>query len=217
MKKLLAASCLSLALLAGGASAANILTVVGNGTDTLDANYNPTPATTGVAGVGDTVTTASASGFGLLLDDVADVTFTYLGKEAGFSNMFVDGDNVFTTGLTAAGSKFTTVSISPDAGGFLPISFKSGGVFDVVNGAGAISGASIAFKMISESLNTATYAIFLNDHGSDTDYDDMVILVEATRVTKDPGDVPLPGGVILLMSGLAGLGYMGRSRKGKKA
>ncbi len=222
MKKLLAASCLSLAFMAGAASAANILSIVTDNTATLDANYNPVPGTGGIGAgtfLGNDVSgaggVATAAGSGLVLNANADIKFTYIGKEAGNTNILLDGAQIFST-MGAAGGDFFTMANVAGSGGFLPFTFKSDGTLVATNG-GAYTNASIAFKVLTDTLTYVKVLVLLNDPGADTDYDDMVIQIEASTPKSDVTETPIPGGVMLLMSGLAGLGYMGRSRRTKKA
>jgi hypothetical protein len=213
MKKLLTASLLALGVMSGTASAA-LLEVVGGSAVTLDGDYDPNPATPGAAS-GDTVLNTFGLGNGLKLSAASSVTFTYLGKEAGFNNFFFQGVDLFNTGSSSTGAS-QTLNVTPGAGGFLPFKFRSDGSIDFVNGSVTSAFGSIAFKIIGDaSDDTMTVLALLNDHfEGDADYDDMVIKIVATRL-KDDGtnEIPLPGGVVLLMSGLAGLGFMGRARK----
>ena len=220
MKKLLATSLLALGLMAGASQAATILSLTTGTAAQLDGSYNPNNAATG-AGSGDNVLVADSFGEGLLLDGAATLVFTFLGKEAGFNNFFklVVGDQLLFTNGSAVGSSTLPLSISPDAGGFLPFKFVSGSAvpLDVFNGnvSGAGALATIAFKMIgTATANTASFLALFNDGGGpDADYDDMVIRIDAIRDNQQV--VPLPAGLLLLLSGLAGLGFIGRSRAKK--
>jgi hypothetical protein len=215
MKRFLAASCLSLATMVGSASAANVLSLDLGLTDVvLDANYNPSPGTGGL-GAGSVVQVASGGGLGLRLNDIADITFTYIGKEAGNTNILFSGVEIFST-LTASGGAAFPV-IPGVSAGFLPFNFTSNGTLVATNGGPFSLNSSIAFKVITDTLDYVKVLVLLNDPGSDTDYDDMVIQIEAQAEKRDIPQTPIPGGVVLLMSGLAGLGYMGRSRRAKKA
>ncbi len=217
MKTVIAGSFLALALMAGAASAANVLSVVGNSTANLGGDFNPTPGTGGLL-PGDLVDVASNTNFGLKLNDMADITFTYLGKEAGNLNILFGTSEIFSTGIAAVNAALTLTGVTADAGGFLPFSFTSEGALVATNGGPYASNSSIAFKVLDDTQDYVKVLVMLNDPGADTDYDDLVLQIEA-RANKDgdPIDTPIPGGVVLLMSGLAGLGYMGRTRRSKKA
>jgi hypothetical protein len=222
MKTVFAVSCLALGMMAGAASAANVLTIVENTTAVLGDNFDPTPGTGGLVAT-NTVLVVNGGvdnlgGFGLKLTDTADVTFTYLGKEAGNTNVFFGTSQIFSTGAGEANTAVTLLDVTANATGFLPFSFTSNGETVATNGVVFANASSIAFKFLEESPDFVKVLVLLNDPGADTDYDDMVLQIEA-RASKgdDPLGTPIPGGVVLLMSGLAGLGYMGRMRRTKKA
>jgi hypothetical protein len=217
MKKVVTAAVLALGLMAGASNAATLLNVAGGSNIVLPVGgpgggYNPTPTTAPLASAGDVVVNTSGLGNGLKLDGPANIIFTFLGKEALYTNILFEGVALFNN-TVAAGTSVVLNNVTPDGNGFLPFKFISNGTQDVVNGNVSGTYASIAFKQISASLNAAVFLIFLNDHApSDADYDDMVVKVQAVRRFDNTPDIPIPAGLVLLTSGLAGLGYMGRSR-----
>ena len=227
MKKILSATVLALGLMTGVSQAATILNVSGGSNVILPTTpgfkgYNPSPTTAPFAVAGDTVINTSVPGDGLKLDGKANVTFTFLGKEASFTNVLFEGISLFSN-TAAAGTSVTLTTVLPNLGGFLDFKFLSGtniygapigSTVDIVNGNNSATYGSIAFKVIYATFNTATVLAFLNDHFSgDADYDDMVIKIDAVRVKNaTTPDVPIPAGAVLLLSGLAGLGFMGRAR-----
>jgi hypothetical protein len=214
MKRFLFATLLASTLMAGSASAATILNLTTGTADTLDASYDPNNAATGAA-IGDAVLVADSLGEGLKLDGAATLIFTFLGKEASFNNLFnlVAGNQNLFSNFSAIGATSGPIAMTPDANGFLGFKFVSNGTTDVTNGlvtgAGALS--TIAFKLLSASTNTAVFLALFNDAGGpDADYDDMVIRIEAIRA-GEATPVPVPAGLLLLLSGLTGLGFLSRS------
>jgi len=213
MKKFLATCLLSSALMAGAAQSAPLVSVIGGTDVTLPVccgtgAYNPTPATAG-ANPGDTASNTNAVGEGLTLDGAATAIFTFLGKEAGFVNVLFQGVNLFDN-TDPVGSTSGPLAVSP-VGGFLPFSFLSDGTVELANGGITAAFGSIAFIILSVTENTASVLALLNDHfEGDADYDDMVVRIDLVRSGNI--DVPLPAGLLLLLSGLAGLGFVGRSR-----
>lgn len=203
--------------MAGNVSAATILSLTAGTADTLDSSYNPEDGATGAAN-GDAITVADSFGEGLLLDGQAQLFFTYLGEEASFNNFFnlvVGNVNLFTNNSNY-GDTSGPIVLSPDANGFLPFKFVSNGTGNVVNGAVAGAGAlsTIAFKLLSASLNNAVFLALFNDAGGpDADYDDMVIKIEARRSVEITPQVPLPAALPLLAAGLGALGFTGWRRK----
>jgi hypothetical protein len=224
MKRLVTASALVIALMASSANAATLLSIAGGANIALPGTYNPTPGTAPAAVPGTIVTDtqnlaiggAAATG-GLVLGAKSKITFTFLGREAGFRNIVFQGSNLFGNNA-AAGTSVTTFGVVPTVlGSFLPFKFISdflGMPKDIVNGANTATFGSIAFKLLAGATATKSSVIaFLNDSFTgDADYDDMVVRIDAVNVGNGTSEVPVPGAIVLLLSGLAGLGFMGRSR-----
>ena len=182
------------------------LSIVGGTADVLPGNFNPAPGSGGAA-PGDPIVTFSAGvdggsiGGGLSLSAPSTVRFTFLGKEAGATNNLVElssGGALFLNSDTSSAGDFIDVA---DDGGFVDFLFNTdnlGGLDSIWNGGIADdTRLSLAFKLVS-----ATEAIaFLGDGAGDNDYDDMVIRIQA---------IPLPASLLLLLSGVAGLGYLRR-------
>jgi hypothetical protein len=142
---------------------------------------------------------------GLYVDGPATVTYTYLGKEASFTNnlKFAAGDTtLFTTAVSDLGDTSGPFDI---LAGLLPFKLTSNSDADVVfNNAGATTNMNIAYLLLS-----ATSAlVFLDDFGAgpDSDFDDIGIRIDIAAV-------PLPAGLPLLAAGLGLLGWVGSRRR----
>jgi hypothetical protein len=142
---------------------------------------------------------------GLYVDGPAKVTYTYLGKEAGFTNnlKFAAGDTtLFTTGVSDVGDTSGPFDI---LAGLLPFKLTSNSDADFVfNNAGATTNMNIAYLLLS-----ATSAlVFLDDYGAgpDSDFDDIGIRIDIAAV-------PLPAGLSLLAAGLGLLGWVGARKR----
>jgi hypothetical protein len=222
MKKVLVLSA-ALAALAGGASAAT-LSIVNSGGETLGA----VPGNFGVLVDGENTTIENpvdlvpdltlfrdgsfAEGDGLFVssDFGANVTFTYIGFEAGYinsSNSVDIGAGFFENRVSLNGdSESYTVGAGTS---LVDLAFSSiGGTTcaSIANGSAptAGSGCNLAFSQIFNEGSTV-YAM-LGDGTGDTDLDDIVVRI-------DISDVPIPAGGLLLMTGLAGLAAAKRRKK----
>ncbi len=200
MKHLLATAVL-LSGLSGFAQAAT-LSYVGTSTHTLT-GYDLT-ATTGLSN-GTNIFKMRKEGDGVFLIGNADIKLTYLGKEAGNTNVFrmPTPTNAFNTSLNSVGDIHTLTNVNA---GLLKFSF-----FDFIaclgikNGEGKNSHTG-ALGVFVESARSVL--LMFNDGGGDRDYDDMVVRMEVSPV-------PVPAALPLLASALGGLGFMARRRKAK--
>jgi hypothetical protein len=200
MHKILATLAVTLSL-TGFAQAAT-LTYHGHHTVTLN-NFDLN-ATTGLSN-GMKVFQEKKPGEGLYLNGPANLTLTYLGSEAGHTNIFriPTPSEIFRNTTTPIGGQS---HLNIVAGGLLKFSF-----FDLVACLGIKNGqgSNDHKNSIAVFMESAMSAIVLfNDLGNDKDYDDM-----AVRVQISP--VPVPAALPLLASALGGMGYFARRRKTK--
>lgn len=217
MKKILGLA--GAALLAGtvAASAATVLSIE-NGTATaLNDKFNPSVDNVSngndLAGLGlvngtpitafDTAVAGGAIGGGLKVSGFSKITVTFLGKEAGATDYFVE-----TVGMQNIRNKISEVGTSvsfTQGAGFVKFLFST--LFPTPVGAVITNGGTasdvdvgLAFGALFNN-DQSVYAFF--DDGSpdgtpDEDYDDMVVRIDVQAI-------PLPAGGLLLLTGLAGL------------
>lgn len=211
IKTLFVGAAAALALTASAASAAT-LSFVGSGqthavtNNDVDAGFNTTIDMI----TGDMKTTTN----GLFLNfdsPSAQITYTYLGSEAGNSNYSADvGGVVFQNrGWDIAQPGDTAVSYQGSEG-LLNFAF---GTSSPASAVGIFMNNHLANPASSDyaigyiQIDADSFYVLFDDIASgDRDFDDMVLRI-------DVASVPLPAGGLLLLSGLAGAAALRRRKK----
>ena len=193
------------ALLSAGASASTPeLTFAGGTNATLvgvQGTFNPSWWSGFNAAAYDT--THMQNGGTLNLSGPANVTYTFVGREASYENLFrsfvvgnlVDGQQL-KAGTNPLGSSFTFNTVQSGA---LSYFFKSQGTGTAFNNGDVRTGLIL-------SQDRKSGLILFNDTAGDKDFDDMVI-----RVSVSP--VPEPETYGLLLAGLGLMGVVVRRRR----
>lgn len=188
------------------------LSIVGGTLGVLSSDYDPAPTVTGF-GPGSSVTMFEAAtdggsvGGGLYLSDAAALTITFMGKEASAMNTvmeLVDGGTIANT--DAAG---TAVAFLAAGAGAVDFSFQTTGIGDpTIFNAGISEDVRLRYALSEVTNGGSTVFAFFDDGRADRDYDDMVVRI-------DIASAPLPAGVVLIGTAMAGFGVMRARRKGK--
>ncbi len=198
-RKVLASAIAAMVLGATAASAAPV-TFTGGTTQSSLSGFNPSGSDAALSGPFSTLHNASMG-----LVGKSEVTFTYVGTEAGYKNSFwASGSKLFDNKTSASGDSHSLVM----DGGALDFAFKTERPSTTaVNGATSGAYGSIAFFQKDED---SIYALFNDASRSDQDFDDMVV-----RIDVKP--VPLPAAAVLLLSGMGVLGAVSARRNRKEA
>ena len=150
-----------------------------------------------------------------------NVTFQFIGEEAGFNNQtWVVGGPTLIFQNSTANSGDLSGPFSVAALAAVPFYFLSnggnGGTDAAFNGGPIAANLTLGIKIISDDV---AYAFFDDGGGSpvDADFDDVIIRITAIAREGGPDTVPLPAALPLFASGLAGFGFFQWRRKRKTA
>lgn len=193
----------ALVVSSAAAIAAPSFSIIG-GTQTSFVAFNPTGSLPG--GYTDSLGISGSFNKGATVNtnNYSNVTFTFVGKEAGFNNVFYyNGGFVFNNTATPGATSVTFTNV---AAGALNFAFYSAGPSGAYQGSfGNGSDRVGAMKNGSDKI-----ALLFNDKGGDLDYDDMVVTAQVTAV-------PEPETYAMMLAGLGLMGTIARRRNKAKA
>jgi len=197
-------SVIAVALTTGAASAAT-LSLIGSGYNTkaLDATYDL--ATGGGVTVSYLTGDVKNATNGLSLDVPAQISYTFVGSEAGNSNYSMHAANALFTNYSTVGSVIGPFNAVAGLLNFIfGTSSPAVNVSQIANNgvaAPANNNYSIGYKVAADGQSAFLY--FDDIAGGDRDFDDLVVKVNI---------VPVPAAGFLLLGGLGGLAALRRRR-----
>lgn len=180
---------------------------------------NRTEIFNGVAGLPSYAVGTSVNLGALLTDEAGTITFTYLGQESGYNNMFhlnINGTNLYESNPVG-----TSIGASVSTLGAINFSFEGNTGRFANNGGSWATGTSIGLiatnRTISTGAGAGTYSFILgyNDSaGAATlgDWDDFVVGVNFVAAP-----IPEPETYAMMLAGLGLLGVAARRRKQREA
>ena len=224
LPKLIGLAAAFTSLLAVCSANAATFTLVGGTGSTLQSNFNPSGWSNPFGLTSGSAITIFSSvnaggGNGLFVSSPVTLTYTYMGTEADYHNIFEAASSVSATALfdnksgpNAPLTQTYTLSSNP---GLVPALFESitPGNKDAINGVSINSAVKLAFAIVNGG---STAFAFFEDIavGGDGDFDDMVVRIDARDVTGGgPSPTPLPATLPLFAAGAGVIGLLLRRRK----